>query len=273
VLLGLVLFGVAGAASAVADPTPVVCVTPVQVLKEEIKKFERKVRDHNDTVEALEDAKCVPSVARSTMLSPHFMPCTVLSLLFHLWCLLFGLRPPCRRLDSEFKMELARRLDAQLNENGALQDEMDVLKRELARLTAALAAPAGGSGAGADGASCSWLQLASYPYLLQRAFHDRSHCPPGSLLIFGWAAGLGLCFAGAAPAAPPAASLAGSVFAQARARVDDRPPGRPYQPLGALPQRATVAPPGAPSGSAVRGKIFGAVGSFFGGGGPPKKPE
>ncbi len=30
-----------------------------QVLKEEIKKYERTVRDHNHTVEALEDAKCV----------------------------------------------------------------------------------------------------------------------------------------------------------------------------------------------------------------------
>ncbi len=73
----------------------------------------------------------------------------------------FGLFPVCRRLDSEMKMGLARRLDTQLNENGALQDEIDVLKRELIRLTSA--SSAGGSGAGADGVLCSCLQFTPPP--------------------------------------------------------------------------------------------------------------
>ncbi len=35
-------------------------VWAAQTLREDAKRFERKMRDQLDTVEALEDAKCVP---------------------------------------------------------------------------------------------------------------------------------------------------------------------------------------------------------------------
>ncbi len=118
-----------------------------QVLKEEIKMYERRVRDHIHTMEALEDAQCVwcicgavpdpvqASVACSGLGNRTAM-CALASC--HL-CIVF-----CRRKDSEMKMELARRLDSHLSETAALQDEIDQLKTQLHRLTTAAAA--GGDG-------------------------------------------------------------------------------------------------------------------------------
>lgn len=70
------------------------------------KRFERKIREQNESVEALEDAK---------------------------------------RLDSEMKMELARRLDSALMDNNALQEEIEKLRWDLDAMARATA-PSGEGG-------------------------------------------------------------------------------------------------------------------------------
>jgi hypothetical protein len=60
-----------------------------------------------------------------------------------------------RRLDSEMKMELARRLDAALMEHGVLQDEIERLKWDLSQAASRAAGASGGDGSGTPSAAGS----------------------------------------------------------------------------------------------------------------------